>query len=120
MSVATISRSYELAMSHWLPRVPVGHKCGRLHGHTFVVTVALRGEVNPALGWFADFAEIDAAWIARVHSLIDHSPLNEVIENPTTENLCAWVIEQLRPAFGELLYSVAISENSRSLIVCEA
>ncbi|MGA0420428.1 MAG: 6-pyruvoyl trahydropterin synthase family protein, partial [Phycisphaerales bacterium] len=32
--------------AHRLPRVPEGHKCGRLHGHSFRVTVTIAGPVD--------------------------------------------------------------------------
>lgn len=111
-----ISREYTLQAAHRLPRVYDGHKCGRLHGHTYLVRVTLQGVPDAHMGWFMDFAEFDAVYASAVHDVLDHRSLNDAIENPTTENLCAWVADRLRPKLGALLYSVAISENDRSLV----
>jgi 6-pyruvoyltetrahydropterin/6-carboxytetrahydropterin synthase len=114
-----ISRFYTLQAAHRLPRVPEGHKCGRLHGHTYRVKVTLEGELDSDDGWFADFADIDAVYQTLVHARIDHTYLNDTIENPTTENMCLWMIAVLRPAI-PLLHSVSIAENDHSLVECPA
>ena len=46
--------------AHRLPHVPEGHKCGRLHGHSFRVAIYIEGEVDPYTGWIRDFSEIKA------------------------------------------------------------
>src|SRR5437762_2735443 len=78
--------------AHRLPRVPTGHKCARLHGHSYRVEVHISGPVNPEYGWVTDFADIKAAF-APVHETLDHRYLNEIegLENPTSENLARWV-----------------------------
>jgi len=110
----TIMRRYILQAAHRLPRVAVGHKCGRLHGHTWDVEVWIGGTPDDR-GWFMDFAEIDAAWSRLVHDAIDHSDLNETIENPTTENLCEWIGARLLPELPGLARIVA-RENSHSAV----
>lgn len=111
---ATISRSYEIQCAHRLPLVPAGHKCSRLHGHTYRVVVEVEGDVDPALGWFLDFAELDAAWVP-VFSVLDHRLLNEIIENPTTENLARWIGERVAAVLPEALgVCIRVAENSRS------
>jgi 6-pyruvoyltetrahydropterin/6-carboxytetrahydropterin synthase len=83
-----IFKQFTIEAAHWLPNVPAGHKCGRLHGHSFRITVHLLGPVDPHLGWVIDFAEIKTAF-AAIEDQIDHRCLNEVagLENPTSENL---------------------------------
>lgn len=117
---ATISRRYELQCAHWLPRVGADHKCHRLHGHTYSVTVSVTDDTDPERGWFMDFAELDAAW-APIFALLDHRLLNDVMENPTTELLAAWIGELLAPAIIHLAPGapgremvIAIAENSRA------
>jgi 6-pyruvoyltetrahydropterin/6-carboxytetrahydropterin synthase len=84
--------SFEAA--HYLPRVPTGHKCSRMHGHSYRVEIALRGPVDPTTGWLVDFDVLDNAW----HDLFkqfDHHSLNDIqgLENPTCEHLCAFIWE---------------------------
>ena len=96
-------KEYRFEAAHLLPKVPVGHKCARLHGHSFKVELAIRGTVNRETGWFIDYGEVDAVW-APLNELLDHHYLNEVpgLENPTSENLARWLWDHLRPALPSL------------------
>lgn len=78
--------------AHWLPAVPVGHKCRNLHGHTYRIRIELSGPVNPEFGWVMDYDEVKRAW-AGVKSRLDHVCLNDVLapEQPTCEVLAAWI-----------------------------
>jgi 6-pyruvoyltetrahydropterin/6-carboxytetrahydropterin synthase len=87
-----VFREFSFEAAHRLPNVPAGHKCARLHGHSFRVEVHARGEVGATSGWVLDFADIAAAF-APLHDQLDHRYLNEVpgLENPTSENLAVWI-----------------------------
>ncbi|HEY5285018.1 MAG TPA: 6-carboxytetrahydropterin synthase QueD [Polyangia bacterium] len=91
-----LKKLYSFEAAHHLPRVPAGHKCSRMHGHSYRVEIALRGPVNPATGWVVDFAVIDDAW-ADLFRQFDHHTLNDIqgLDNPTCENLCAFIWEAL-------------------------
>lgn len=82
--------------AHRLPHVAEGHKCGRLHGHSYRVEVHVRGDVDPHTGMVVDFADIKAAF-EPLRGCLDHYYLNEVagLENPTSENLARWIWERL-------------------------
>src|SRR5262245_16944856 len=54
-----LERTYRFEAAHFLPRVPEGHKCARMHGHSYVISIAVEGEIDPDRGWLMDFAEID-------------------------------------------------------------
>lgn len=94
-----IFKEFTIEAAHWLPKVPDGHKCKRLHGHSFRIQIHVEGPINPELGWVIDFADLKAAF-APIHAALDHHCLNEVagLENPTSENLAVWVWDQLQPA----------------------
>jgi 6-pyruvoyltetrahydropterin/6-carboxytetrahydropterin synthase len=94
-----IFKEFTFEAAHRLPRVPEGHKCGRLHGHSYRVEVHVGGPVDPDRGWVTDFACI-AEVFAPVHDALDHRFLNDIggLENPTSENLARWIWERLRPA----------------------
>ena len=49
-----LSRKYDFSAAHYLPRAPEGHKCRRLHGHSYEIEVAVRGDVDPETGWLID------------------------------------------------------------------
>jgi 6-pyruvoyltetrahydropterin/6-carboxytetrahydropterin synthase len=93
-----IWREFTFEAAHRLPNVPEGHKCARLHGHSFRVEVHVRGPLDPTLGWVMDFAELKAAW-RPLHDTLDHHYLNDVpgLENPTSEVLARWIWERLAP-----------------------
>ena len=86
-----------------LPNVPPGHKCGRLHGHSFHVEVRLRGAVDEHMGWFRDFGDVKRAF-EPLEDQLDHRYLNEIpgLENPTSENLARWIWKHLKPELPEL------------------
>lgn len=91
-----IWKSFALEAAHHLPNVPEGHKCARLHGHSFRVTIHVAGEPGAQSGWIVDFATLGAAW-QPVHDALDHRYLNEVdgLANPTSEALAAWIWDRI-------------------------
>jgi len=93
-----VFREFTFDSAHFLPKAPAGHKCLRLHGHTFRVRVHVAGPLDPTHGWILDFADIDAAF-APLHAALDHRLLNDVpgLENPTSEHIAAWIWERLAP-----------------------
>lgn len=62
MMSTTLFKDFTFEAAHRLPHVPEGHKCGRLHGHSFMVRLEITGEVDPHTGWIIDFAELKAAF----------------------------------------------------------
>jgi 6-pyruvoyltetrahydropterin/6-carboxytetrahydropterin synthase len=88
--------SFEAA--HRLPHVPEGHKCARLHGHSYRVMIHVKGVIDPHVGWVVDFADIKEAF-QPLHDQLDHRYLNDIagLENPTSENLAIWIWQRLRP-----------------------
>ena len=98
-----IFREFSFEAAHRLPNVPEGHKCRRLHGHSFKVEVHVTGTVDPGTGWIMDFGEIKAAF-RPLEEQLDHNYLNEIagLENPTSENLARWVWQHLRPRLPQL------------------
>ena len=94
-----IYKEFTFEAAHRLPNVPAGHKCARLHGHSFRVSVHVEGEPGADTGWVMDFAELSAAF-GPLHDQLDHRYLNDVpgLENPTSERLAAWIWERRRCA----------------------
>ena len=53
-----IFKVFTLEAAHRLPNVPPGHKCARLHGHSFRVELHVRGEPGADSGGVMDFADL--------------------------------------------------------------
>ena len=102
--------SFEAA--HYLPRVPEGHKCARVHGHSYLVEIHVEGPVDEQAGWVVDFGDIKVA-VAPLHAQLDHYLLNEVpgLENPTSENLARWIWSGLS---GTLPLSLVMVRETRT------
>src|SRR5690606_9913913 len=109
-----IFKVFTLEAAHRLPNVPEGHKCARLHGHSFRVEIHVSGEADPHTGWVMDFAEIKSAF-KPLYEQLDHHYLNEIegLENPTSERLAAWIWARLKPAL-PLLSEVVVHETCTS------
>ena len=92
-------RGFSFEAAHRLPNAPDGHKCRRLHGHSFRVEVVCEGDADPITGWLIDFADIKRAF-EPLRERLDHHYLNEVegLENPTAETIARWIFTRLRPA----------------------
>ena len=111
-----VFREFTFEAAHRLPFVPEGHKCGRLHGHSFRVEVRVEGDIDPATGMVIDFAEIKAAF-APLLDRLDHYCLNEVdgLDNPTSENLARWIWVRLAGSLP--LSEVVVRETCTSGVV---
>lgn len=111
-----LRKTYRFEASHILPKHP--GKCARLHGHSWVLHVFVKGDVNPETGFVTDFAEISNA-IKPLIDYVDHTHLGVIIEGeieglwtrpelaneyPTSENLLIW--------FARCLEEAAISDTT--------
>lgn len=108
---AELFKEFIFEAAHRLPHVPEGHKCGRLHGHSFLVRIYVSGEVNPLTGWVIDFSEIKDAFMP-IYDTLDHHYLNDIegLENPTSEILAMWIWKKLKPSL-PCLSKVKIKET---------
>jgi 6-pyruvoyltetrahydropterin/6-carboxytetrahydropterin synthase len=109
-----IWKEFTFEAAHLLPNVPAGHKCGRLHGHSFRVQVHIDGQLDPLLGWVMDYADIKAV-VQPVITRLDHYFLNDVpgLENPTSEVIAAWLWKQLQPELPSLC-RIVVNETCTS------
>lgn len=101
-----IRKSFTFEAAHVLPHHP--GKCARLHGHSYRLDVGLEGPLRasgPAAGMIEDFEVVSRVVKAAVVGELDHRSLNELIENPTAENIVVWIWHRLSdelPALAEL------------------
>jgi 6-pyruvoyltetrahydropterin/6-carboxytetrahydropterin synthase len=109
-----IYKEFTFEAAHRLPHVPEGHKCARLHGHSFRVVIYVDGPIQQPIGWVMDFGDIKTAFNPILKQL-DHFYLNDVdgLENPTSENLAKWIWQRLKPSLSSLS-RIEISETCTS------
>ncbi|WP_312125662.1 6-carboxytetrahydropterin synthase QueD [Pseudomonas sp.] len=98
-----IFKEFTFESAHRLPHVAPGHKCGRLHGHSFRVAIYIKGEVDAHTGWIRDFGDIKQIF-SPIFEQLDHNYLNDLprLYNPTSENLAKWIWSELKPLLPEL------------------
>jgi len=89
------------------------------HGHNYLLTVTLKGEVNPETGMVYDFLQLKQLVDRRIFAAVDHRNLNIDVPFlqgivPTSENLLIAFWEQLAPAFtdtGASLFRLRLEES---------
>ena len=109
-----IYKEFSFEAAHRLPNVPEGHKCARLHGHSYRVQFHVRGKLDPTLGWVMDYGDIREI-VAPVIGQLDHYYLNEIpgLENPTSEVIATWLWNKVKPLL-PALSKVVIFETCTS------
>ena len=108
-----VFREFSFEAAHLLPDLPEGHKCRRLHGHSYRVEIHVEGDVDPETGMVIDFAEIKQAF-QPLWQKLDHNYLNDVegLANPTSEHLAVWIWDRLRGSLP--LHKVVVRETCTS------
>jgi len=79
-------KEYRFEAAHKLPNVPAGHKCSRLHGHSFKFELHIVGPIDPHTGWFIDFGDLDTIVM----------PFVDKLENPTSEVCVRWLFDNIK------------------------
>lgn len=96
-----IAKRFTFDSAHFLPNY-VG-KCKQIHGHTYTLEVIIKGEVNPDTGMVVDFAQIKHLVQSKVIEVLDHKLLNDVIPNPTAENIALWIEKAIASQFDNVV-----------------
>ena len=109
-----IFKEFTFEAAHRLPNVAPDHKCARLHGHSFHVSVHITGPVGVETGWIRDFDDLTCA-LAPLLQELDHNFLNEIdgLANPTSEVLARWIWDRLTVPLPELS-QVVVQETCSS------
>lgn len=96
--IARLTKDFYFEAAQTLPKVPPGHKCAGMHGHSFKLEVTVEGKVDTETGWIYDHAKISDA-VRPLLEQLDHSYLNEIegLENPTIELMAAWFWSKISP-----------------------
>lgn len=98
-----------------MPYLPAGHKCARLHGHSYRFDVEVDG-VPDERGFVLDYAEISLA-VDPIVARLDHENLNEIFDFHTTaENLAAWLYEEIKLPVARIIFY----ETSKTRVIYPA
>jgi 6-pyruvoyltetrahydropterin/6-carboxytetrahydropterin synthase len=109
-----LSKTFRFEAAHSLPTFPDGHKCRRLHGHSFRFDVVVEGEVDPAMGYLVDYGDIKRI-VDPIVRRLDHYYLNEIegLSNPTAEVISKWLWDRIKPDL-PLLSKIKVYETCTS------
>ena len=110
-----LSKIFHLDCAHFLPHYK--GKCEMMHGHTYKVIVTVEGPVDEKTGLVMDFAEMKEIFMKEVDEKLDHKLLNDVMENPSAENLAVWIWKALENKMP--LSKITIYENESSFVEYE-
>lgn len=112
-----IFKHFNFDSAHFLPKVPEGHKCKEVHGHTYRMTLEFEGEIDPEMGWLIDFAEIKKV-VSPLIDTVDHKLLNSIegLENPTCEMIAQWFWNKITPKIPQLS-KVILNETTTSGVI---
>ena len=113
-----IYKNYKFHASRYLINVPKGHICSKMHGHTFNLTVHIKGPVNKIDGFVIDFFDVDTIVNNTIISKIDHKVLNDIdsLSNPTSENLTKWIWTELKKSLNGLSKIVLSEDHGTGII----
>jgi 6-pyruvoyltetrahydropterin/6-carboxytetrahydropterin synthase len=105
-----ISKEYTFDSAHYLTKVPKGHPCSSLHGHTYTVIITIKGTINE-VGFIMDYHAIDKI-VKPLVAKLDHTCLNNLLENPTSENLVMYFYTSLSNILP--IYSITVKETPKT------
>jgi len=102
-----VCKTFTLDAAHYLPHYE--GKCRNLHGHTWTLEVEVSSTrpvglitVGPKQGMVVDFEDLKDLVNSRVVNRLDHTLLNDLVKNPTCENLLTWMWDNLADWVGGL------------------
>lgn len=114
---AELVKTFRFEAAHTLAGAPRGHKCRRVHGHSYRVDIHVTGPVDPRVGWVMDFGRIRKL-VDPIIEQFDHHFLNDIpgLENSTSEMIARFIWDRLA---GQLpgLSAVAVWESDTARCV---
>ncbi|MDC9728683.1 MAG: 6-carboxytetrahydropterin synthase QueD [Methyloprofundus sp.] len=109
----TISKQFNFSASHIIEGLPDSHPCSRLHGHNYVVELALSSETLNETGFVVDYNEL-VTFKKIIDDTLDHRHLNDVLQGATTaESIAKFLYDQAKSIWQEVV-SVSVSETPKT------
>ena len=91
---------FRFAASHFLTKYH--GKCENLHGHNYKVIVTISDEIKTD-GMVKDYKIIKKTVKEKVIDRLDHTHLNDILENPSSENLAIFIWDEIKKELPELI-----------------
>ncbi|MBQ7569500.1 MAG: 6-carboxytetrahydropterin synthase QueD [Synergistaceae bacterium] len=96
-------------------------KCERLHGHTYKLAVILEGSIaQDGEDMIIDFCEISSIVKSKIISRLDHCYINDLISQPTAENIALWIWHELEHDLERencRLFEIRLWETATSCVI---
>jgi len=106
-----IGKTFKFDAAHRLTGLPDGHKCSRVHGHTYALTIHLQRDRLDHVGFVRDYGDL-APIKQWVDGTLDHRDLNDIVPgNPTAEVIARWVYDTWAPTFPDMV-AVTVCETA--------
>ena len=109
-----VLKEFEFDAAHYLPEY--NGKCERLHGHTYKLVVKVQGTPDHE-GMVIDFIRLKNIVKENVLVHLDHACINDILPQPSAENISVWVWNKLKDLLhGDNydLYEVEVWETKTS------
>ena len=90
---AEVTKEFSFDAAHRLKDVT--GKCESLHGHTWKVQITIEGKINEN-GIVYDFTKMKKVLNEKIKSKLDHRFVNDIIEQPTAENIALWIYNEVK------------------------
>jgi 6-pyruvoyltetrahydropterin/6-carboxytetrahydropterin synthase len=105
---------FPIEVAHYMPNFPEGHPNKKIHGHSYVITVVLKGPVDPKSGVLVDIDQLKKNLNESVQQDLDHNLLNTIagLEFPTSENIAYWIWRRLKPLYPQILNQVQVARST--------
>ena len=97
-------------------------KCEKLHGHTYRLRIVLDGQPDSE-GMIMDFIELKQIVKEKILSRLDHAYINEIISQPSAENIALWIWRELEESVKRencKLHEVHVWETATSCVILRA
>lgn len=107
-----LHKEFSFEAAHFLPAYH--GKCERMHGHTYRLIVTLEGQPDSE-GMIRDFVEVKKIVNEKVLEKLDHQLINDVIKNPSAENIAVWIWQRLESDFPNL-FEIRVWETATSSV----
>lgn len=109
----TVWKIFTFDSAHYLP--DYDGKCANMHGHTYKLEVGIEGSIGPN-GMVLDFAILSRIVKENIIEVLDHSVINDTIDDPTAENMCYWIHDALSPIIRGMKLHIRLWETPTSYV----